>query len=161
MTRSAPLAHTASFILLLALLYAPVGGFSFAPSQRRNQFHKKTIRVRNCSAPPRALSTLLALSDAYLENDLVSVKVPDRLLVKDETSSDNDISTTRLCVVRPDATVAPLCRHEDDVDTDLFVDPRTMEDAFWQDVTDDAIVSTYGEGWYGQRPVPSLGGGPG
>jgi hypothetical protein len=28
-------------------------------------------------------------------------------------------------------------------------------------VTDDDIKGTYGEGWYGQRPVPSLGGGPG
>ncbi|KAL3895948.1 MAG: hypothetical protein SGARI_007300 [Bacillariaceae sp.] len=48
-----------------------------------------------------------------------------------------------------------------DVETDLFVDPRTMEDAFWQDAVDVDIVQAYGEGWYGQRPVPSLGGGPG
>lgn len=102
-------------------------------------------------------TTLPALSDDYLENDLVAVKVPERLLADKESSS----CTTRFCVVRPDATVAPLCRHEDDVDTDLFVDPRTMGDAFWSQVSDEDISQHYGEGWYGQRPVPSLGGGPG
>jgi hypothetical protein len=66
----------------------------------------------------------------------------------------------------PDSTVAPLCRHEDDVETDLFLDPRCDKEEFWSSsaadaVTDDAIRGTYGEGWYGQRPVPSLGGGPG
>ena len=28
-------------------------------------------------------------------------------------------------------------------------------------MADDDVTRTYGEGWYGQRPVPSLGGGPG
>jgi hypothetical protein len=100
---------------------------------------------------------LWALSDAYLENDLVSVKVPSRLMVQ-QSSGDDDNSNEecrRFCVVRQDATVVPLCRHEDDVETDLFIDPRTLDDKFWQQVTDDAIEKTYGEGWYGQRPVPS------
>jgi len=69
-------------------------------------------------------------------------------------------SKPRLCVVRPDGSVLPLCRHEDDVETDLFSDPRSTI-SFWSDLTDDDIKGTYGEGWYGQRPVPSLGGGPG
>jgi hypothetical protein len=90
-----------------------------------------------------------ALSRKYLENDLVAVQKPD------------GDSVPRLCVVRPDNTVAPLCRHEDDVETDLHLDPRCDSDIFWSDADDDAVTGTYGEGWYGQRPVPSLGGGPG
>lgn len=98
-----------------------------------------------------------ALSDKYLENDLVAVRL--------EEAPTEDSSLPRLCVVRPDATVLPLCQHEDDVETDLFLDPRGEDTATstadWEGVTDEDVVGTYGEGWYGQRPVPSLGGGPG
>lgn len=98
---------------------------------------------------------LAALSGYYLENDLVAVVQPSK-------KDDELLLPPRLCVVRPDATVAPLCRHEDDVETDLFLDPRCDdEQSFWSSVSDDAIRGTCGEGWYGQRPVPSLGGGPG
>jgi len=90
-----------------------------------------------------------ALSNNYLENDLVAVQKPD------------GIFSPRLCVVRPDSTVMPLCRHEDDVETDLYLDPRCDSDPFWIEADDEAVKGTYGEGWYGQRPVPSLGGGPG
>ena len=93
------------------------------------------------------LSRRWALSDDYLENDLVSVRIPDQ-------------EHPRLCVVRPYGTVEPLCQHEDDVELELFIDPRQSL-TFWEELTDDAVVGTYGEGWYGQRPVPSLGGGPG
>lgn len=107
-----------------------------------------------CSRRPRparqtASLALKALSDKYLENDLVAVKPPE--------PSD---SNPRLCVVRPDGTILPLCRHEDDVETDLFVDPRSVL-SFWSELTDEDVKGIYGEGWYGQRPVPSLGGGPG
>jgi len=95
----------------------------------------------------RSASALCALSDAYMENDLVAVHPP----------AD---SKPRLCVVRPYGTVLPLCRHEDDVETDLFSDPRSPI-SFWSELTDEDVKGTYGEGWYGQRPVPSLGGGPG
>jgi hypothetical protein len=104
---------------------------------------------------------LSALSEAYLENDLVSVKVPSRLQVMDSNNNENnneqdtDNYGYRFCVVHRDATVVPLCRHEDDVETELFIDPRMLRDEYWQEVTDDAIGKTYGEGWYGQRPVPS------
>lgn len=87
------------------------------------------------------------LSSDYLENDLVAVCPPGD-------------SSPRLCVVREDGTVSPLCLHADDVETDLFVDPRSTL-AFWKELVDDHVAGTYGEGWYGQRPVPSLGGGPG
>ena len=91
------------------------------------------------------------LSDAYLENDLVAVK-----------QKDTD-QPARLCAVRYDGSVAPLCIREDDVETDLFVDPREFASTFWTtDVTDECVQGEpYGEGFYGQRPVPSLGGGPG
>ena len=94
-----------------------------------------------------------------MDNDLVAVKrLPS---AKAAAADENSAIKPRLCVVRPDATVAPLCQHEDDVETDLFLDPRCDSDPFWAEATDDSICGTYGEGWYGQRPVPSLGGGPG
>jgi hypothetical protein len=92
-------------------------------------------------------SAVYALSEMYMENDLVAVKLPGA-------------DTSRLCAVKQYGTVDPLCRHEDNVETDLFVDPRNPS-MFYQDLTDDDIISSYGEGFYGQRPVPSLGGGPG
>mmetsp|Transcript_30148 Transcript_30148/g.45972 ORF Transcript_30148/g.45972 Transcript_30148/m.45972 type:complete len:190 (+) Transcript_30148:8-577(+) len=90
---------------------------------------------------------LRLLSDKYLENDLVAIQI---------TNHDDN---PRLCVVTSDGGAYPLCIHEDDVETDLFIDPRiTLEN---DDVIDEHVVGSYGEGWYSQRPVPSLGGGPG
>jgi len=86
------------------------------------------------------LSTAWLPAHNHLENDLVAISNADG---------------KRLCVVRPDETIAPLCQHEDDVETDLFLDGRV------EALVNPEIVGTYGEGWYGQRPVPSLGGGPG
>ena len=106
---------------------------------------------------------LNVLSSDYFENDIVSVKQKGD---PDSPSAASPSSPPRLCVVRPDNTVFPLCQHEDDVETDLFLDPRCEIDEYWIDISsgnidDDKIVGRYGEGWYGQRPVPSLGGGPG
>ena len=95
----------------------------------------------------------LLSKDTYLENDLVALKMKEP-----QTMSESPVNP-RLCVVRPDGGVHPLCTHEDDVETDLFIDPRIVISD--DDICDDDIVGTYGEGWYGQRPVPSLGGGPG
>ena len=97
-----------------------------------------------------------------------------------EEDDDGASPQLRLCVVRNrGATVLPLIRHEDDVPSDLFLDPRHIESqiqladvvAYWSgklQTTDSTIgegapegVPHYGVGWYGQRPVPSLGGGPG
>jgi hypothetical protein len=101
--------------------------------------------------------SLAALSDAYLEGDLVAVKRQSP-----NGDEDDDKNRPRLCVVVSDGGVVPLCTRLDDVETDLFADPRQYADNFWtQGVTDDNVVQTYGEGYYGQRPVPSLGGGPG
>jgi len=114
------------------------------------------------------LTPLFLLSDSkFFENDLVAIRVPPGLSSDDEDNDDGSKSSSqerpsRLCVVRQDLTVVPLCRHEDDVETDLFIDPRTAENQFWQEsVSDEDVANAYGEGFYGQRPVPSLGGGPG
>jgi hypothetical protein len=107
------------------------------------------------SVGDRHLTRQNLLSNNYLENDLLAI---------DTTSSSSSLGEKikpRLCVVRPDGTVYPLCRREDDVETDLFVDPREFANRYWSEVTDEQVIGTYGEGWYGQRPVPSLGGGPG
>lgn len=94
-----------------------------------------------------------ALSDAYFENDLIGVRY---------NSLD---APPRLCVVIADGAVQPLCIHADDAETDLFVDPREFgsarSTAIWSNLTDDMVTGSFGEGFYGQRPVPSLGGGPG
>ncbi len=92
---------------------------------------------------------------AYQENDLVAILVQD--------DGNNNQSRCRLCVVISDGNVSPLCQHEDDVTTDLYLDLRDNhgDQEWWQSVTDEHVRQCYGEGWYGQRPVPSLGGGPG
>ena len=59
--------------------------------------------------------------------------------------------------MRLNGAVYPLFSHEDDVETNLCVDPKwaNMEDA-----NDSDVIKNYGEAWsYGQRPVPSLDGG--
>lgn len=94
----------------------------------------------------RHATTPHALSDKYMENDLVAVQPPDS-------------TAPRLCAVKQYGAVSPLCQHEDNVETDLFVDPRNPS-KFYEDLTDDDVRGSYGEGFYGQRPVPSLGGGP-
>ena len=113
----------------------------------------RVVSVPSILRKDSASSAILhhALSSAYLENDLVAIRIPD-----------DPSAAPRLCVVRPDNTVLPLCTHEDDVETDLFADPRCYREGFWAEVSDEHVVgAALGEGWYGQRPVPSLGGGPG
>lgn len=87
--------------------------------------------------------TELSALSKYFENDLISVQMKNL--------------PPRLFVVRPDGTISPLCTHEDDVLTDVYVDPR-MDGI---DVDDDEVIEFYGEGYYSQRVVPSLGGGLG
>jgi hypothetical protein len=74
------------------------------------------------------------------------------------TIQTEDPQGTKLFVVTPDGTLSPLCTHEDDNPTDLYVDPRSQDNV---DANDSDIIKCYGEGWYSQRVVPSLGGGPG
>lgn len=101
-----------------------------------------------------------------MENDLVAVQVPETRRKGTASSLSQAPMPPRLCAVKPDGSVAPLCQRQDDVETDLFWDPREFDVVFWQseDLTDASVAfngTVFGEGYYGQRPVPSLGGGPG
>ncbi|GAX10109.1 hypothetical protein FisN_3Lh300 [Fistulifera solaris] len=95
-----------------------------------------------------SLNELPALSEDFLENDLVGIRY--------DTNKE-----PRLCAVMQYGEVAPLCIRADDSETDLFFDPREVSSGIWKSVTDDMVTGSFGEGFYGQRPVPSLGGGPG
>ncbi len=109
-----------------------------------------------------SLLSLNVLSDKYFENDIIAVQWKD--ILDSNGHDDIDAVSPRICVVKPDKTVYPLCRHEDDLETDLFIDPRctsSSSSTWMENVMDQHVVATYGEGWYGQRVVPSLGGGPG
>ena len=131
------------------------------PQARQTSFaNRQTIQSTDASRGGPTIPHH-ALSGEYLENDLVAIRIPPNDDDGDNDSSATADSSPRLCVVRPDGGVYPLCYHEDDVETDLFVDPRASSQPWTEDVADDDVSSTYGEGWYGQRPVPSLGGGPG
>ena len=120
------------------------------------------------SLPPsqRPRSRLSLLSSDYLENDLVAIVVPSSSLDDDddnESSKDeNKHKQGRLCAVTPEGGVVPLCHRLDDVETDLLADPREFANPWYRhEVSDEHVCGTYEEGFYGQRPVPSLGGGPG
>lgn len=136
-------------LFAVALLFRPCRGWAGG----RTSLQRIVVRLEQRSLTSHT-SCLLALSDEYLENDLVAIKASD---TKDTQAPSNP----RFCVVRADGGVYPLCTHEDDVETDLFIDPRVSTQSWTDDVVDGDVVGGYGEGWYGQRPVPSLGGGPG
>jgi len=104
--------------------------------------------------------------DQLQDDDLVAL--PFDSSASGTTSSSHDSPGLRLCVIRNQQFVYPLVRHEDDVETDLFLDPKHAESTlrlqdFQQNnnLDSQSAIPYYGVGWYGQRPVPSLGGGPG
>ena len=147
--------------ILLVLVFVPRVATCFV----WNTNHRSEGRYLDCNSHRNlkrrrtTRNTHHVLSSDYMENDIVSVLQPTR-----KEDEGTEPRPPRLCVVRPDNTVLPLCQHEDDVETDLFLDPRCEGDKYWIDpnsIGNEQIVGTYGEGWYGQRPVPSLGGGPG
>ena len=107
------------------------------------------------------------------DDDLVALPF-DGYITATTTSDDDEAKIQlRLCVIRNQQYIYPLIRHEDDVETDLFLDPRFIEKQIslqdilqWWNANDSSNevkseLQYYGVGWYGQRPVPSLGGGPG
>lgn len=117
--------------------------------------------------------------DELADDDLVALPF-DGYLKTISSSHDDETESNlklRLCVIRNQQYIYPLIRHEDDVETDLFLDPRCIEKQidlrdilqWWKsainsNINDEKEMSAlqyYGVGWYGQRPVPSLGGGPG
>lgn len=150
----------AALLLLLRLVVgiglapAPCAGFlSFSPIFARG--HRYFDQYREAEgptaavAPPQPPLLLLALRalQEHLEGDLVSLGPPL-------------LQELRLCAVRGDGGAVALCLRDDDVPTDLYADPRVqpLEPAA---VADGDVVKAYGEGVFSQRPIPSLGGGPG
>jgi hypothetical protein len=91
--------------------------------------------------------------DQLQDDDLVALPVGESI----------ENAPLRLCVIRNQQFVFPLVRHEDDVETDLFLDPKhASSNVNLQEFQlGDEELLYYGVGFYGQRPVPSLGGGPG
>eukprot|EP00536_Pseudo-nitzschia_multiseries_P017824 jgi/Psemu1/52736/gm1.52736_g len=121
----------------------------------------------------RTPSALRALSE-YYENDVVSVRLDRDGWSPSQSPSQSQLEATdgsppRLCVVTQYGGIAPLCTHEDDNPTDLHVDPRVKsnsnvnggDEIDSENIDDSCVVKCYGEGYYSQRVVPSLGGGPG
>lgn len=132
------------FACVLSLLLGTVTG-AWLQHLSTTTLSRKIVQCRI----RRIQSRIQVLSSDFLENDLVTVK----------RSSDE---APRLCAVGQDNNVIPLCQRADDDETTLFADPRESSDGFWMDPPGDEVVTQrYEEAWYGQLPVPSLGGGPG
>ena len=123
-----------------------------------------------------AKSTTTQSIDLLADDDLVALPfdayVASSPPGENAESSSTSMQQMRLCVIRNSEYIYPLIRHEDDVETDLFLDPRHMEEQilltdlikyYKQQIPSEQMIEVpyYGVGWYGQRPVPSLGGGPG
>ena len=78
---------------------------------------------------------MAALSDEFLPGDVLGLRLAD--------------SGVALCVVVPDGgSCAPICRREDDVETELWVDPRVK--LAEEDQCDENVIKVYGE--VRQRP---------
>ena len=154
-------------VAILAAVYSSRYTAAFAP-----HLIGRKIKFQTCK------SSLMPI-DELADDDLVAVPFDDYIALSSEEETKFQL---RLCVVRNQNCIYPLIRHEDDVETDLFLDPRHVEkQILLQDIlrwwtendqlkldegdndTKDSIneLQYYGVGWYGQRPVPSLGGGPG
>jgi hypothetical protein len=147
---------------------------AFSPVQ---QHHHAAARRRQATFVHSA--SMQPITD-LADDDLIALPF-DGYLTSTTTQSDeetdevNEKLKLRLCVIRNQQYIYPLIRHEDDVETDLFLDPRCMDSEislhdilqWWNSINsneeEEGIneVHYYGVGWYGQRPVPSLGGGPG
>jgi len=153
--RTTKLHHTASILIVLAIASLHHQPRAFSWVMRQDVVRSNHPR-QFFAAPTSSSSSRAALSNKFLEGDLVAVQR--------KTADDDDANNKpRLCVVTGDGGVYPLCTRADDVETDLFADPRQFPDRFWSNqVTDEHVVGrTYGEGYYSQRVIPSLGGGPG
>jgi hypothetical protein len=146
-------------MLFLSLFITPMAAAAFQSTHRQLSVSLDCSNKR-CRAKQQtgAKTELSALSEAtFFDGDLVAIR-SNRFRQRPEEEEE---TRPRLCVVRSDGIFMPLCTREDDVETDLFADPREYENPYWATLQGDAVIGRYGEGFYGQRPVPSLGGGPG
>ena len=122
-----------------------------------------TCRQRCLTSLDQLYASKTTSLDQLQDDDLVALPLYANTKIDRKESSDD--GTLRLCVIRNQQFVYPLVRHEDDVETDLFLDPKfadssiSLQDFQFEDSMEK--LKYYGVGWYGQRPVPSLGGGPG
>jgi hypothetical protein len=139
-------------LMLSLLLITPLLGAFQGPHRQHNRLLLSDGR-RRYRTKATATKRLAVSEEAFLDGDLVAI-LP-------QPKPDTAPTRPRLCVVRSDGIVFPLCTREDDVETDLFADPREYDNVHWTTRKDDDVIGRYGEGFYGQRPVPSLGGGPG
>lgn len=196
---SSPLVLTTVSFIIIAACTRTAGSFSPLPSVRRRNDMKiaqrKVINVRTvtvsrwrqnhrdhlCSSKSSCTTTAMMMQPVDLaDDDLIALPFDTYITSSSTTSSTKTTETEpnqqqfkmRLCVIRNQQYIYPLIRHEDDVETDLFLDPRfvhreiTLDDMLdycKSNNINDAVhqYKYYGVGWYGQRPVPSLGGGPG
>lgn len=194
-------------IIIIAACSRTAGSFSPLPSVRRRNNMKsiaqrKVINVRtvtvsrwrqrhrdhllsNKSSCMMTTTTMMMQPADLADDDLIALPFDAYITSSSPTSStktteiepNQQLFKMRLCVIRNQQYIYPLIRHEDDVETDLFLDPRfvnreiTLDDMLqWcsdycksNNINNDDVhqYKYYGVGWYGQRPVPSLGGGPG
>lgn len=154
---------------------------SGSTSTRHTKLHRLQLSSTTTSTltmNPLADDDLVALPfHAYIAS--LSSSAPTATNSSDDACNNTKAMQLRLCVIRNQDYVFPLLQHEDDVETDLYLDPRYLEKEIrysdvvnWFSVCSNAngVISGtkvldqqyyYGVGWYGQRPVPSLGGGPG
>ena len=152
---------------------------AFSPPLHQHHYHATTARRRLATFLHSAsMQPITELAD----DDLIALPFDGYLssTTSDEEEDEANKLQLRLCVIRNQQYIYPLIRHEDDVETDLFLDPRCMDSEislqdimqWWSGIASSSNskkeeeevineVQYYGVGWYGQRPVPSLGGGPG
>mmetsp|Transcript_17801 Transcript_17801/g.26819 ORF Transcript_17801/g.26819 Transcript_17801/m.26819 type:complete len:216 (+) Transcript_17801:74-721(+) len=159
------------FTIVAIIAAADSSRFAVAFSPLRHAARRQ-IRFQSACKSPMQMQPIEELAD----DDLVALPFDGYLTTTTTTSTSDDDEAKlqlRLCVIRNQQYIYPLIRHEDDVETDLFLDPRFIEKQislqdilqWWNANNSNNEVKNelqyYGVGWYGQRPVPSLGGGPG
>ena len=163
-------------IAIIATAYHSRFVDAFSPLQQHHH-HATTARRRQQATffHSASMQPITELAD----DDLIALPFDGYLTSTSPSPSDEEENELkeklkmRLCVIRNQQYIYPLIRHEDDVETDLFLDPRCMDSEislhdilqWWNsNEEEEAVINKvqyYGVGWYGQRPVPSLGGGPG
>jgi hypothetical protein len=167
------------FTIAVIIATAYHGRFVYAFSPPLLQHQHAARRRQATFIHSASMQPITELAD----DDLIALPFDGYLSSTTSSSSDEEENEAnklqlRLCVIRNQQYIYPLIRHEDDVETDLFLDPRCMENEislqdilqWWNGINSNEEeeeegeineVKYYGVGWYGQRPVPSLGGGPG
>ena len=146
-----PCLQTSRPIQVLRPAFVPIPT-TYSSQLRR---HHKTCKEQCIRSLDHLYFSKTQSLDQIQDDDLVALPF--------STEDTSDKPQMRLCVIRNQQFAFPLVRHADDVETDLFLDPKHADSNMsLQDFSlSSEEVPYYGIGFYGQRPVPSLGGGPG